>query len=86
LAQQIAVFIVTGILRGLLDTCATRQHDQVSQRYLLAARLCAVELSLNTFLVIDGCLPNQALRGERQSENQASHKLTSLVVHLIPFG
>ena len=38
---------VTGILRRLLDACATAQNDQVSQRDLLAAGLCAVERALD---------------------------------------
>jgi hypothetical protein len=33
---------LTGILRRLLDVCATGQNDQVSERGLLAARLRAV--------------------------------------------
>ena len=41
--------LVTGILRGLLDACATGQHDQVGQRDLLAAGLRAVERALDAF-------------------------------------
>jgi hypothetical protein len=38
---------VSGIFRSLLDARATCQNDQVSQRNLLAARLVAVERSLD---------------------------------------
>src|SRR5207344_1597666 len=38
---------VTGILRRLLDACATGQNDQVGERDLLAAGLRAVELALD---------------------------------------
>src|ERR1700679_2819358 len=37
------------ILRGLLNACATREDDQVSQRDLLTAGLRAVEFALNFF-------------------------------------
>src|SRR3989441_7729817 len=39
--------VVAGLLRGLLDACATRQDDQVGERDLLAARLRAVEFALD---------------------------------------
>ena len=39
--------IETGIVRSLLDACATGQNDQVSKRDFLAARLGAVELVLD---------------------------------------
>ena len=38
---------MTGILRRLLDACATGQNDQVGERDLLAAGLRAVELALD---------------------------------------
>ena len=40
-------YLVTGILRSLLDAGATGQNDQVSQRDLLAAGLGAVERVLD---------------------------------------
>ncbi len=43
------VTLMAGILRRLLDTCATGQDDQVGERDLLAAGLLAVEFALDTF-------------------------------------
>src|SRR5207249_1015016 len=37
--------VVAGLLRGLLDACATRQDNQVGERDLLAARLRTVEFA-----------------------------------------
>ena len=41
--------ILTGLLRGLLDACATGQYDQVGKRDLLAAGGRAVEPAPDTF-------------------------------------
>src|SRR4030066_2287 len=40
-------YFVTGFFRRLLDTRATAQNDQVSQRNLLATRLGAIECFLD---------------------------------------